>query len=44
MISDQQKKKAREYCEGEKIKITDEQLRLLAELLMKKDPQDLPPE
>jgi hypothetical protein len=39
MISDQQKKKAREYCEREDI--TDEQLQLLAELLMKQDPQDL---
>ena len=41
MIYDQQKKKAREYCEREEINITDEQLQLLAELLMKQDPQDL---
>ena len=41
MISDQQMKNAREDCEREKIDITDEQLQLLAELLMKQDPQDL---
>jgi hypothetical protein len=44
MISDQQKKIAREYCESENINITDEQLELLAELLLKRDPQDLTPE
>jgi hypothetical protein len=38
MISDQQMKNAREYCEREKIDITDEQLQSLADVLMKPTP------